>query len=52
MDRYGGTLLSGSEIGEHCVVGANALVTSSIPAYSVCVGSPAKCIRSNIDWER
>ena len=35
-------------IGRHSVIGSNAVVTSSIPAYSVAVGVPAKVIRSTI----
>lgn len=32
-------------IGEHCVIGANSVVTKDIPAYSIAVGSPAKVVR-------
>lgn len=32
-------------IGRHCVVGANAVVTRSLPAYSVAVGVPARIVR-------
>lgn len=32
-------------IGKHCVIGANSVVTSSIPDYSVAVGSPAKVVK-------
>lgn len=32
-------------IGNHCVVGANSVVTNSIPDYCVAVGSPAKVIK-------
>ena len=43
-------------IGKHCVVGANSVVTNDIPDYCVAVGSPAKIIkRFNFDtklWER
>jgi acetyltransferase-like isoleucine patch superfamily enzyme len=30
------------ELGDHCVVAANSLVTRSFPAYSVIVGNPAR----------
>ena len=43
-------------IGKHSVVGANSVVTKSIPPYSVAVDSPAKVIKQyNHDtkqWER
>ena len=35
----------GAKIGKHCVIGANSLVNSDIPDYSIAVGSPAKVIK-------
>lgn len=35
----------GANIGKHCVIGANSVVTSDIPDYSVAVGAPAKVIK-------
>ena len=35
----------GASIGQHCVIGANSVVTKDIPDYSVAVGSPAKVIK-------
>jgi maltose O-acetyltransferase len=35
----------GIELGEHCIVGANSVVTHSIPAYAVVGGVPARLIR-------
>lgn len=35
----------GARIGKHCVIGANAVVTSDIPDYSVAVGVPARVIK-------
>ncbi|MBS1920195.1 MAG: acyltransferase [Bacteroidetes bacterium] len=32
----------GVRIGKHCIIGANSFVNSSIPDFSVAVGSPAK----------
>lgn len=32
-------------IGKHCVIGANSVVTKDIPDYCVAVGSPAKVIK-------
>ncbi|MDE3131702.1 MAG: acyltransferase [Acidobacteriota bacterium] len=37
---------SGVTVGERCVIGANSVVTSDIPPYSVAVGAPARVIRS------
>lgn len=34
-----------SKIGKHCVIGANSVVTSDIPDYSMAVGSPARVIK-------
>lgn len=39
------TILKGVTIGSHSVIGAGAVVTRSIPAWSVAVGCPAKVIR-------
>ncbi|MBT2738386.1 acyltransferase [Bacillus sp. ISL-7] len=38
-------ILPGVEIGENCVIGAGSVVSRSIPAYSVAVGTPAKVVR-------
>jgi acetyltransferase-like isoleucine patch superfamily enzyme len=37
---------SGVTIGERCVIGANSVVTTDIPAFSVAVGAPAKVVRT------
>lgn len=34
-----------TKIGDGCVIGAGAVVTKSIPPYSLAVGNPAKVIR-------
>lgn len=34
-----------SNIGKHCVIGANSVVTKDIPDYSVAVGSPARVVK-------
>lgn len=45
----------GVHIGQHCVIGANSVVTHDIPDYSVAVGVPAKVIKrynpSSQKWE-
>ena len=38
--------LGGVEIGDGCVVGAGAVVTKDLPAYSVAMGVPARIVRS------
>lgn len=35
----------GAKIGKHCVIGANAVVTTDIPDYCVAVGIPARVIK-------
>jgi len=35
----------GASVGKHCVIGANSVVLSNIPDYSVAVGTPAKIIK-------
>ncbi len=48
-------ILPGSMIGKHCVVGANAVVNSVIPDFSVAAGNPARVIKRYNDktntWE-
>ncbi len=43
-------------IGKHSVIGSNAVVTKSIPPYSVAVGAPAKVIKTynptSARWEK
>lgn len=34
-----------SNIGKHCIIGANSVVTKDIPDYSVAVGCPAKIVK-------
>lgn len=40
------TVLDAASIGEHCVVGAGAVVNKPLPAHSVAVGIPAKPIKT------
>ena len=39
-------VLAGSRIGEQCLIGANSVVNSEIPDFSVAVGSPARVVGS------
>jgi acetyltransferase-like isoleucine patch superfamily enzyme len=38
-------VMPGVTLGEHCVVGANAVVTKSFPAYSMIAGVPAQLVK-------
>lgn len=52
-DSYIGTnavILSGVTIGQHSVVGANAVVTKDVPPFTVVAGAPAKIIKK-YSWE-
>ena len=40
----GVTVLGGIEVGDYCVVGAGAVVTKSLPPYSVAYGVPARVV--------
>jgi acetyltransferase-like isoleucine patch superfamily enzyme len=45
-------ILPGASIGKHCVIGANSIVNSIIPDFSVAAGSPAKIVsRYNTETE-
>jgi acetyltransferase-like isoleucine patch superfamily enzyme len=37
---------SGVTIGERCVIGANSVVTSDIPPFSIAAGAPARVLRA------
>jgi acetyltransferase-like isoleucine patch superfamily enzyme len=41
----GARIMGTIRIGEHCVVGANAVVTKNVPDFSVVVGCPARVIK-------
>ncbi|MFY8020005.1 MAG: acyltransferase [Bacteroidia bacterium] len=49
-------ITAGVTIGKHCVVAAGAVVTKSIPAYSIAVGNPARVIKqynpNSGKWEK
>ena len=50
------TIVGMVNIGKHCVIGANSVVTSDIPDYCVAVGAPARVIKKycfiNKEWIR
>ena len=42
-------ILDGVRIAEGCVIGAGSVVTKDMPPYSICVGVPARVLRSRKD---
>jgi acetyltransferase-like isoleucine patch superfamily enzyme len=42
----GVVVTSGVTIGERCVIGANSVVTTDIPPYSIAAGAPARVLRT------
>lgn len=44
----GAVLIGDIDIGKNCVIGANSVVTSSIPSNSTAVGAPARVIRKDL----
>lgn len=45
-------IMPGTTIGDGSVIGANSLVSGTIPPYSLAVGSPAKVIKTAPDFPR
>jgi acetyltransferase-like isoleucine patch superfamily enzyme len=41
------TVLAGADIGQHCTIGAGAVVRGTIPDHAIAVGVPARVIGSN-----
>ncbi len=41
----GAIVLDGTSIGKGCVIGAGSVVTQSLPAYSIAMGTPARRVR-------
>jgi acetyltransferase-like isoleucine patch superfamily enzyme len=52
---YRACILPGVQLGQHCIVGANSVVTRSFPAYSMVAGIPARVIKmysnQSGEWE-
>jgi acetyltransferase-like isoleucine patch superfamily enzyme len=39
-------ITSGVTIGERCVIGANSVVTTDLPPFSIAAGTPARVLRT------
>lgn len=50
------TILGGTHLGKHCVVGANSVIRGSFPDYAVIVGNPGRIIKHydviNSTWKK
>lgn len=46
----GCSIMPGVTVGEGSVVATNAVVTRDVPPHSLVAGTPAKVIKSNIEW--
>jgi acetyltransferase-like isoleucine patch superfamily enzyme len=44
-------VMPGVEIGRGCIVGANSVVTHSLPPYSIAGGSPARILGKRLDFK-
>lgn len=44
-------VLPGVTIGRGCVIGANSVVRSDLPPYSIAVGSPARVVKSRLNFD-
>lgn len=47
---WGAVLKRGISVGKGSVIGANSVVTSNVPPYSVVAGAPAKIIKKRLDF--
>ena len=45
---HGSVILPGATIGRNVVIGANSVVTGTIPDHSIAVGAPARFIRRTV----
>jgi acetyltransferase-like isoleucine patch superfamily enzyme len=45
----GAAVLRGADLGDGCVIGANAVVRGCIPSMAVAVGVPARVVRSRLE---
>lgn len=43
-------ILKGVHVGEGAIIAANSVVTKDVPPRSLVAGSPAKIVRTNVEW--
>ena len=43
------TIMPGVNVGDGCIIGANAVVAKDIPPYSIAVGNPARVVKRRFD---
>lgn len=48
----GVTMLGGTGIGSHSIVGANSLINKEFPEHVLIVGNPGEVAREHVDWCR
>lgn len=41
-------IMPGVTIGDECIIGSGAVVTKDVPSHSICVGNPARIVKSGI----
>ena len=49
---YAAKIYGGAKIGSGSIIGTNSIVKHAYPNNCTIVGSPSKCVRRNIAWER
>ncbi len=49
---FGATILSGSQVGNGAVIGARAVVSGKVPAFSIFAGNPARVVRQRFELAR
>lgn len=50
---YGVSILKGSTIGNNSIIGTNSMVLgANIPSGSIAVGTPAKIVKSGVNWRK
>jgi acetyltransferase-like isoleucine patch superfamily enzyme len=42
-------IMPGTHLGQHCIVGAGAVVTRDVPEYAIAAGVPARVLRDRRD---
>lgn len=45
-------IMKGANIGNNSIIGSNTMVTKSLPSNCLAVGSPAKIVKTSINWTR